>query len=96
MPDLAVILTASPGLIAERIAVRGPRNRFHLDPTAPGREVGLYEATAQTLMTANVEVLIVSTGDATPKEVAAAIADSIPHSSVTSAASTPPITPQEP
>ncbi|MFE2037197.1 dTMP kinase [Streptomyces scopuliridis] len=96
MPDLAVILTASPGLIAERIAVRGPRNRFHLDPTAPGREVDLYEATAQTLMTANVEVLIVSTGDATPKEVAAAIADAIPHSSVTSAASTPPITPQEP
>ncbi|MFE4534835.1 dTMP kinase [Streptomyces scopuliridis] len=95
MPDLAVILTASPRLIAERIAMRGPRNRFHLDPTAPGREVDLYDEAAQILMTANVKVLVVNTGDATPKEVAATIADAIPHSSVTSAASMPPITPQE-
>ncbi|MFF1422088.1 dTMP kinase [Streptomyces sp. NPDC058280] len=96
MPDLAVILTASPGLIAERIAARGPRNRFHLDPTAPRREVDLYDETAQTLMTANVKVLVVNTSDAAPTEIAASIADAIPHSSVTSAAPTPPTTPQEP
>ncbi|WP_329383390.1 dTMP kinase [Streptomyces sp. NBC_01716] len=65
MPDLAVVLTASPGLIAERIAARGPRNRFHLDPTAPGREVDLYEEAAQILTAANVKVLIVDT-PATP------------------------------
>ncbi|MFD6989172.1 dTMP kinase [Streptomyces sp. NPDC059943] len=96
LPDLAVILTASPGLIAERIAVRGPRNRFHLDPTAPGREVDLYDEAAQTLMTANVKVLIVHTDDSTTTEVATSIADAIPHPSVSSAAPTPPTIPQEP
>ncbi|MEV8333885.1 dTMP kinase [Streptomyces niveus] len=95
-PDLAVILTASPGLITERIAVRGPRNRFHLDPTAPGREVDLYDETAKILTMANVKVLIVNTGSITPAEVATRIADAIPRSSVVSAASSPPTTPQEP
>ncbi|MFJ4122249.1 hypothetical protein ACIP3U_13090 [[Kitasatospora] papulosa] len=28
--------------IQARISARGPRNRFHLDPTTPGREVLLY------------------------------------------------------
>ncbi|MFG2563336.1 hypothetical protein [Streptomyces sp. NPDC048496] len=86
MPDLAVILTAPPDLIAERIAARDPRNRFHLDPTVPGREVDLYDETAQTLMTANVKVLVVNTSDATPSEVAATIADALPDSPVASAA----------
>ncbi|MFJ8863898.1 dTMP kinase [Streptomyces sp. NPDC102451] len=94
MPDLAVILTAEPGLIAERIASRGPHNRFHRDPTAPGREVVLYEQTARTLMTADVKVLVVDTGEATPTEVAATIADAIPDSSIASAA-TPQSTPSQ-
>ncbi|WP_329033534.1 dTMP kinase [Streptomyces sp. NBC_01725] len=96
LPDLAVILTASPGLITERIAARGPRNRFHLDPTAPGREVDLYDEAAQILMTANVKVLIVHTDGSTTTEVAASIADAIPHPSVSSAAPTPSTIPQEP
>ncbi|MFH8760229.1 dTMP kinase [Streptomyces atroolivaceus] len=87
MPELAVVLTAPPGLIAERIATRGPRNRFHHDPTAPGREVLLYEAAARSLMTAHVKVLVVNTGKATPSEVAVAIADAIPDSPIASAAS---------
>ncbi|MEU0836035.1 dTMP kinase [Streptomyces sp. NPDC005969] len=85
-PDLAVILTAPPDLIAARIAARGPRNRFHLDPTVPGREVDLYDETAHTLMTANVKVLVANTSVATPSEVAATIADAIPESPVASAA----------
>ncbi|MFD8800002.1 dTMP kinase [Streptomyces atroolivaceus] len=96
MPELAVILTADPGLIADRIAARGPRNRFHHDPTAPGREVLLYEAAAQTLMTAHVKVLVVNTGEATPSEVAAAIADAIPDSPIASAASPQSTTSQGP
>ncbi|WP_330174244.1 dTMP kinase [Streptomyces sp. NBC_01498] len=96
MPDLAVILTASPRLVAERIAARGPRNRFHLDPTAPGREVELYERTARMLRAADVKVLIVGTDNVTPSEIAASIADAIPRPSVTSAAPTPLSTPQEP
>lgn len=96
MPDLAVVLTASPALIAERIVARGPRNRFHSDPTAPAREVDLYEEAAQTLRTANVKVLVVNADDATPSEVATSIADAIPQPSVTSAAPPPPSTPQDP
>jgi dTMP kinase len=96
MPDLAVILTADPGLIAERIAARGPHNRFHRDPTAPGREVRLYEETAHTLRSAGVPVLVVNTGTATPTEVATAIADAIPDPSVASVATSPPTNSQEP
>ncbi|MCX4677627.1 dTMP kinase [Streptomyces sp. NBC_01433] len=83
-PDLSVILTADPGLIADRIAARGPHNRFHRDPTAPGREVLYYRETAQILAADNVKVLVVDTGSCTPSEVATAIADTIPDSSVAS------------
>ncbi|MFH9467124.1 dTMP kinase [Streptomyces clavifer] len=96
MPDLAVILTAGPGLIAARIAARGPHNRFHRDPTAPRREVVLYEAAAQTLMTANVKVLVVNTGEATPSEVAATIADAVSGSSIASTVSPTTTTSQGP
>ncbi|WP_328863255.1 dTMP kinase [Streptomyces sp. NBC_00306] len=94
MPDLAVILTASPGLIANRIAKRGIRHRFHLDPTAPGREVDLYAETAQTLKARNVNVLILDTSDVTPSDVACRIADALPDPSVASAISPNPTTPQ--
>lgn len=96
LPDLAVILTAPPGLLANRIAERGVRHRFHLDPTMPGREVDLYAETAQTLMAKNVRVLVLDTSDATPSEVAATIADAIPASSITSTVPPNPTTPQEP
>ncbi|MFE7112147.1 dTMP kinase [Streptomyces sp. NPDC057575] len=96
MPDLAVILTADPELIAERIGARGPHNRFHRDPTAPSREVLLYEETAQTLKAANVKVLVVNTGEATPTEVAGTIPDAIPDSSIASAVSTQSTTSQGP
>ncbi|MFE5740705.1 dTMP kinase [Streptomyces celluloflavus] len=78
MPDLAVILTASPGLIAHRIAERGIRHRFHLDPTMPSREVDLYAETALTLTAKNVKVLVLDSSNATPSEIAAKIADVLP------------------
>ncbi|MFJ7489656.1 dTMP kinase [Streptomyces sp. NPDC097727] len=96
MPDLAVILTADSGLIAERIAARGPHNRFHRDPTAPSREVRLYDETARALRSAGVPVLVVNTGTITPEEVAATIADAVPDSSVASAASPQSTTSQGP
>ncbi|MWA07691.1 dTMP kinase [Streptomyces sp. BA2] len=96
MPDLAVILTASPGLIAQRIARRGVRHRFHLDPTAPGREVDLYTEAAQTLTAANVNVLVLDSSHATPSEVSARIADALPERSVPSAVSPTSPTPQGP
>ncbi|MFS0692785.1 dTMP kinase [Streptomyces nitrosporeus] len=95
-PDLSVILTADPGLITERIAARGPVNRFHHDPAAPGREVLYYEEAAQLLMAGRVKVLVVDTGESTPSEAAAAIADAIPDSSVASALPAQPRTSQGP
>ncbi|MFG2632190.1 dTMP kinase [Streptomyces sp. NPDC048473] len=94
MPDLAVILTASPGLIADRIARRGVQHRFHLDPTMPVREVDLYAETAQTLTAKNVKVLVLDSSAATPSEVASRIADAIPEPSVASAVPPRPTTPQ--
>ncbi|MFJ6568664.1 dTMP kinase [Streptomyces sp. NPDC091292] len=96
MPDLAVILTADPGLIAERIAARGPHNRFHRDPTAPAREVQLYDEITRTLQAAGVPVLVVNTGTATPTDVAVTIADTLSAPPVPSGALPPPTTPQEP
>ncbi|MGW0844169.1 dTMP kinase [Streptomyces sp. NPDC002787] len=78
MPDLAVILTADPGRIAERIAERGPTHRFHLDPTAPSREVDLYAKAAAYLMGRGVKVLLLDTSNYAPSDVARRIADDIP------------------
>ncbi|MGW6317675.1 dTMP kinase [Streptomyces sp. NPDC055099] len=96
MPDLAVILTASPGLITERIARRGVRHRFHLDPTMPSREVDLYAQTAQTLTDANVKVLAIDSTHATPPQIATTIADALPRLPVASAVPPNPPAPQEP
>ncbi|MFF8618246.1 dTMP kinase [Streptomyces sp. NPDC015350] len=86
MPDLAVILAADPGLIAERIAARGPRNRFHRDPTAPGREVLFYEDAVLYLRSVGIRVLVVDTAASTPAQVARIIADAIPAPPVASVA----------
>ncbi|MFE9559038.1 dTMP kinase [Streptomyces sp. NPDC006703] len=95
LPHLAVILTASPGLVAERIAQRGVRHRFHLDPTMPSREVDLYDEAAHILAAMKVRVLVVDTSKTTPSEVASQIADAIPGPSVPSTVSPCPTTPQE-
>jgi dTMP kinase len=95
VPDLAVILTAHPGLIAERLHTRGITHRFHLDPTAPAREVELYAEAAAHLMSRNVKVLCLDTSDATPSDVVRRIADAIPPRPIASAASPSPATPQE-
>lgn len=95
LPDLAVILTASPGLIAERIAARGITHRFHLDPTGPSREVELYGDAAAYLMSRGVAVLLLDTGACSPSDVACRIADDIPALPLASVASPAHRTPQE-
>jgi dTMP kinase len=95
MPDLSVILTADPGLIADRIATRGIRHRFHLDPTAPSREVELYAEAAAYLMNRGVDVLVLDTSTATPSDVARRIADAIPALPLASVTSLTQPTPQD-
>ncbi|MDX3383489.1 dTMP kinase [Streptomyces niveiscabiei] len=94
LPDMAVILTADPELIAERIAQRGITHRFHLDPTAPAREAELYAEAAAYLMSRGVEVLPLDTSHVTPSDVAHRIADAIPALPIASIASTTRPTPQ--
>ncbi|MER6249804.1 dTMP kinase [Streptomyces sp. NPDC001584] len=78
LPDLAVILTAAPTVIAARLAARGVRHRFHHDPDAPSRELDLYAEAAQTLMTMGVPVLVLDSTETAPKDVARRIADALP------------------
>ncbi|MDX3024934.1 dTMP kinase [Streptomyces acidiscabies] len=96
LPDLAVILTAEPGVIAARIAERGVTHRWHLDPTGPRREADLYGDAAAVLMDRGVKVLILDNGISTPTDVARRIADAIPPLPLTSLPSTAPATPQGP
>lgn len=47
-PDLAVILEADPETIAERLAARGPHNRFQLTPGSSHAEVHFYRQARRT------------------------------------------------
>ncbi|MFF7476995.1 dTMP kinase [Streptomyces sp. NPDC008092] len=96
LPDLAVILTAEPGLIATRIAKRGVTHRWHLDPTGPRREVDLYGEAAAYLMDRGVKVLVLDNGAYTPSDVARRIADALPALPIASVPSIAPPTPQGP
>ncbi|GCD44587.1 dTMP kinase [Streptomyces paromomycinus] len=74
LPDLAVLLTAPPEVIATRLARRGAHHRFEEDSDTPGREIALYRDAARTLERLSVQVLILDTSTLTPTETAARIA----------------------
>ncbi|MEV7284937.1 dTMP kinase [Streptomyces sp. NPDC093252] len=95
-PDLAVILTAPPALIAQRIADRGIRHRFHLDPATPARETDLYDEAAQTLKSKGVKVLLADTSRSSPPRIAARIADALPGTPLPSSPGPHPPPRQEP
>ncbi|MEV6959408.1 dTMP kinase [Streptomyces sp. NPDC051207] len=95
-PDLAVILTASPSTIAERIDQAGITHRFRADPTAPVREVELYRDAAITLEELGSKVLVIDSTDVPPSEVALRIADMLPARLLPSDAPGTTPTPQEP
>jgi len=44
VPDLAVLLTADPDVLYQRITVRGPHNRFEADLAASTAEVELFSS----------------------------------------------------
>ncbi len=75
MPDLAVVLTADPHRIAERIAQRGATHRFNRDAGFPARETALYEEAVSILRGMGVPVLVIDNGRAGPAVVAGQIAD---------------------
>lgn len=95
-PNLAVILTAFPGTIADRIVQAGITHRFRADPTAPTREVELYRDAATILEGIGAEVLVINSTHVSPSEVARRIADALPALPLPSDASATTPTPQEP
>lgn len=72
-PDLAVILEAHPEVIAERLAERGPHNRFQLSPGSSHAEVHFYQQATERLTGAGFEVLQVDCNQRPPEESAAFI-----------------------
>ncbi|MFF4442409.1 dTMP kinase [Streptomyces sp. NPDC001621] len=94
-PDLAVILTAAPDTIADRITRAGITHRFRADPDAPAREVELYRDAANILEDLKSKVLVVDSTHIPPSEVARRIADALPSVPLPSDASATTPTPQE-
>lgn len=72
-PDLAVILEAHPEVIAQRLAERGPHNRFQLSPGGSHAEVHFYQQATEWLTGAGFEVLRVDCNQRPPEESAAFI-----------------------
>ena len=74
-PDLAVILEADPEIIAERLAERGPHNRFQLSPGSSHAEAHFYRQATDRLIQAGFDVLRVECNQRSAEHSAAFIRD---------------------
>jgi dTMP kinase len=74
-PDLAVILEADPGIISERLAERGPRNRFQLSPGSSHAEAHFYRQVTDRLIQAGFDLLRVDCGQRPAEQSAGFIRD---------------------
>jgi hypothetical protein len=74
LPDLAVMLTASPGVISARLDQRGRHDRFEHDPAPAGTEAAMYRAAAATLAGLGVPVTQLDTSQLTPMQTTDQIA----------------------
>jgi len=74
-PDLAVILEADPGVIAQRLSERGPHNRFQLAPGSSHTEVEYYRQATETLTDEGFDMLRVDCSQQPPEHSAALIRD---------------------
>lgn len=72
-PDLAVILTADPALIAQRLQQSGRRNRYHQRPDISTQETALYKDAAHVFASAGVQVLRLETSLYPPDTLASMI-----------------------
>jgi dTMP kinase len=77
LPDLAVILTAAPEVVRDRLQARGARHRFERDPANPAREVSLYREAAAILTGMGVLVQVIDTGAMTQHAIVCRIADAV-------------------
>lgn len=74
-PDLAVILEANPEVIAQRLAERGPHNRFQLTPGSSHAEAHFYRQATERLIQSGFVVLRVDCNQNTPEKSATFICD---------------------
>lgn len=77
LPDLAVILTARPEVIAKRLADRGAHSRYEREPGSTERECAGFREAATFLRTAGVRVLQVDATTAAPAEIARTIVTAV-------------------
>ncbi len=73
IPDLSVILEANPDVISERLADRGPHNRFQFTPGSSHREAKYYREAKEQLVRAGFNVLSVDCTSRPPEQSAALI-----------------------
>ena len=76
-PDLAVILTAEPTVITERVARRGAHNRYQVGPGAAATELAYYAEAAAHLHARGVRLLQIDTTDTPAEQIADTLADTI-------------------
>lgn len=74
LPDLAVILTASPQVVTARLDQRGRHDRFEHDPAAAATETAMFRNAAATLARLGVPVLQIDTTSLSPQQAARQIA----------------------
>ncbi len=77
LPDLAVILTASPEIITARLDQRGRHDRFEHDPAAASTETAMFRDACATLTGLGVPVIRIDTGILSPQQAARQIADAL-------------------
>ncbi len=75
-PDLAIVCTADPAVLEQRLAARGRHNRFE-DPGVSADQSRLYEQTIALLETAGWPVLGLDCTSAAPSELVARILPSV-------------------
>lgn len=72
-PDLTVILEADPEVIAERLAERGPHNRFQCEAGSSQAEVDFYRQAIERLVQPGFAVFTADCNQRQPEQVAACI-----------------------
>jgi dTMP kinase len=77
LPDLAVILSASPAIISARLDQRGRHDRFENDPAPAATEAAMYRDAATALAGLGVPIARIDTSLLTPQQVAGQIAGTL-------------------
>lgn len=73
-PDLAVVLTAEPQVIAHRLAGRGAHSRYERMPDSSRIEHQLYQQAVASLDVRGIHTLVLDATTATPQTLARTIA----------------------